>query len=134
MLSSFVTRDILTYFSISWRLEFVATLFVDMMMPLSSVQIKSVQMLDLMLLRAQLILITYEDESLINLLPRSQLIGTITCLQDKPLVVMLSLGLALLLEPLMTFWIESILLLGRLGNVPLIFKVFITILEDLLLE
>ena len=134
MLSSFVARDILTYFSIFWRSEFAATLFVDMMMPLLSAHIKSVQMLDLMLLRAQLILITYEDESLINLLPRSQLIGTITCLQDKPLVVMLSLGLALLLEPLMTFWIESILLLGRLGNVPLIFKVFITILEDLLLE
>ena len=72
-------------------------------MPLLSVQIKSVQMLDLMLLRAQLILITYEDEFLINLLLRSQLMGIITCFQDRPLVVMLSLSSALLLEPLITF-------------------------------
>ena len=81
----------------------MATLFVDMMMPLLSAQIKSVQILDLMLLRAWLILITCEDKSLINLLPRSQLMETITCFQDRPLVVMLSLGLALSLEPLMTF-------------------------------
>ena len=73
------------------------------MMPLLSVQIKSVQMLDLMLLRAQLILIIYEDEFLINLLLRSQLMGIITCFQDRPLVVMLSLSSALLLEPLITF-------------------------------
>ena len=72
-------------------------------MPLLSVQIKSVQMLDLMLLRAQLILITCEDKFLINLLPRLQLMGIITCFQDRPLVVMLSLSLALLLEPLITF-------------------------------
>ena len=72
-------------------------------MPLLSVQIKSVQMLDLMLLRAQLILITYEDEFLINLLLRSQLMGIITCFQDRPLVVILSLSSALLLEPLITF-------------------------------
>ena len=94
MLSSFVARDILTYFSIFWRLEFAATLFVDMMMSLMSLlsaQIKSAQMLDLMLLRARLILITYEDKSLINLLPRSQLMGMITCLQDRLLVVMLVL-------------------------------------------
>jgi len=115
-------------------LEFAATLFVDMMMPLLSAQIKSAQMLDLMLLRAQLILITCEDKSLINLLPRSQLMRMITCLRDRLLVVMLSLSLALSLELLMTFWIESILLLGRLENIFLIFKVFITMLEDLSLE
>ena len=60
--------------------------------------------------------------------------GIITCFQDRPLVVMLSLSSALLLEPLITFWMESIFLLGRLGNVFLIFKVFITMLENLLLE
>ena len=74
-----------------------------MMMPLLSVLIKLAQMLDLMLLKAQLILMTCEDESLINLLPRSQLMGMITCFRNGPLVVMLSLGLALSLEPLMTF-------------------------------
>jgi len=80
MLSLFVARELLTYFLISWRSEFVAILFVDMIMPLLSIQIQSAQMLDLILLRAQLILITCEDKSLINLLPRSQLMGTITCL------------------------------------------------------
>ena len=92
------------------------------------------QMLDLMLLRAQLILITCEDKSLINLLPRLQLMGTITCLRDRLLVVMLSLSLALSLEPLMTFVMELIFLLGKLGSVFLIFKVFIAMLENLLLE
>ena len=50
-------------------------------------------------------------------------IGTITCFLKGPLLVMLIFSLALSFEPLMTFCISSIFLLGRLGNVFLILSV-----------
>ena len=64
-----------------------------------------------------------------NFLLRSLLIGIITCLRDRPFVVILILGLGLELEPLMTFWIRSIFAFGRLGNDSLIFNIFLVILD-----
>ena len=109
-------------------------LLVEIIIPLLSAQIKSAQVLDLILLRVRLMLITWEDKSLVNLLPRSLDIGTMTCLQEGPLVVILILGFSLSFELVMTFWMELIFLLERLGNVSLIFKVFIVILEESTLE
>ena len=60
--------------------------------------------------------------------------GIMTCLQDGPLVVILSLGLDLSFELLTTFWIESIFLFGRLEKASLIFNVFIAMLEETALE
>ena len=130
MLLSLVWREFLIYFSISYKLEFDAILLVEIITHLLSAHMKSAQTLDLMLLRAQLMLVTWDAESLMNLLPSSLFIGTITCLYKGPFVVMLSLGLGLLFESLMTFWIELIFLFGRLRNTSLIFSIFIAMLED----
>jgi len=55
---------------------------------------------------------------------------TMTCLCKGPFVVILSLGLGLLFELLMTFWMVSIFLFGRFRNASLIFSVFIAMSED----
>ena len=100
-----------------------------MTIPLSSTQIKSTIILELIPLRAQLMLITCMLESLMNFLLRLLLIGMITCLWDGPFMVILILGLGLELESLMTFWIRSIFAFRRLGNDSLIFNVFLVILD-----
>ena len=100
-----------------------------MTIPLSSTQIKSTIILELIPLRAHLMLITCMLESLMNFLLRLLLIGMITCLRDGPFVVILILGLDLELEPLMTFWIRSIFAFRRLGNDSLIFNVSLVILD-----
>ena len=74
-----------------------------MTIPLSSTQIKSTIVLELIPLRAQLMLITCMLESSMNFLLRLLLIGIITCLWDGPFMVILILGLGLELESLMTF-------------------------------
>jgi len=84
---------------------------------------KSAIVLDLIVLRAQLILAMCELEFLMNSFAISLFIGTITCFLEKPLVVMLIFGLTLSIELLMTFCISSIFLLGRLGNAFLILNV-----------
>ena len=91
-------------------------------------------MLDLMLLRAWLMLMIWAAKSLMNLLPRSLFPWTMTCLHDGPLVVILSLGLGLLFELLMTFWMVLIFLFGRFGNAFLIFNMFIAMLDDVVLD
>ena len=63
---------------------------------------KSAIVLDLIALRAQLILTMCELKSLMNLLVMLLLIGMITCFCEGPLVVMEILGLALSFELLMT--------------------------------
>ena len=65
-----------------------------------------------------------------NLLPSLLFIETMTCLCEEPFIIMLSLGLGLSFELLMTFWIESIFLLESFGNTSLIFNVFIVMLDD----
>ena len=70
--------------------------------PLSSTQIKSAIVLDLIALRAQLILTMCELAFLMNSLAMSLLIGMITCFHKKPLVIMEILNLALLFELLIT--------------------------------
>ena len=124
-----VEREFLTYFSISYKSEFKEMLLVVMTIPLSSTQIKSTIILELIPLRAHLMLITCMLESLMNFLLRLLLIGMITCLRDGPFVVILILGLDLELEPLMTFWIRSIFAFRRLGNDSLIFNIFLVILD-----
>ena len=91
------------YFSIFYRSEFDVTPFVEIITPLSSALMKSVQILNLMLLREQLMLVMWLAAFLINLLPRSLFIGIITCLHDGPLVVIFSLGLGLSFILLMIF-------------------------------
>ena len=88
---------------------------------------KSANVLDLIALRVQLILTTCELESLINSLVISLLIRMIICFCNGPLVVIVILGLVLLLDSLMTFCTCLIFLLGRFGNVSLIFSIFLTI-------
>ena len=60
-------------------------------------------MLDLIVLRAQLMLTTCELESLMNFLVISLFIGMITCFLKGPLVVIVILSLDLLFESFMTF-------------------------------
>ena len=72
-------------------------------------------------------------EFLVNLLLNLLGIGMMIYLCEEPLVVMLILGFGLLLSSLMTFWIVSIFLFESFGNAFLIFKVFIAMLEVLLL-
>ena len=126
ILSALEESEFLIYLSISWRSEPDKILLVIITIPLSSTQMKSANMLDLIALRAQLILVTYEFESLINSLAISLFIGMITCFCDKPLVVMVILSLVLLFDLLMTFWTCLILLLGRFRNIFLIFNVSLT--------
>ena len=118
------------YFSISCKSEFDTILLVEIITLLLSVYIKSAQTLDLIFLRAQLMLVTWDIESLINLLPSSLFMGTMTCLHEGPFIVILSLGLGLSFEPLTTFWMVSIFLFGRFGNASLIFSIFIAMSED----
>ena len=75
-------------------------------------------------------LVMWNTESLMNLLPSSLFIRTMTCLHEEPFVVILSLGLGLSFEPLTTFWMVSIFLFGRFGNASLIFSIFIAMSED----
>ena len=124
----------LTYFSISRRSEFEATLLVVMMIPLLSEMIKSAQMLDLMFFRTWLMLIMWDAESLVNFLPSLLDIRTMTCLCEGPLVVILILGFSLSFFSLMTFCIVLIFLFKRSGNVFLIFNVFIATFEVVSLE
>ena len=100
-----------------------------MMIPLSSTQMKSAIMLDLIVLRAWFILIMCILESLMNLLARSLFIRIITCFQEGSLVVISILGFSLLFVLLMIFWTKLIFLFGRLKNVFLSFKVFIAIFD-----
>ena len=91
------------YFLISCKLEFEEILLVVMTILLSSTQIKSTIVLELIPLRAQLIFMTCILESLMNFLLSLMLIGTMICLREGPFVVMLILSLGLVLGLLMTF-------------------------------
>ena len=73
-------------------------------------------------------LVMWDTESLMNLLPSSLFMGTMTCLCEGPFIVILSLGLSF--ELLMTFWMVLIFLFGRFRNASLIFSVFIAMSED----
>ena len=97
-----------------------------MAIPLSSAWMKSANVLDLIALRAWLMLATCEFNSLMNSLAILLLIGMITCFCDEPLVVIAIFSLDLLFAPLMTFWTCLILLLERFRNVSLIFNVSLT--------
>jgi len=79
-------------------------------------------------------LVTWLAAFLTNLLPRSLFIGMMTCLYDRHLVVIFSLGLGLSFILLMIFWTESIFLLERFGKTFLIFNVFIAIFLELSLR
>ena len=121
-----VESEFLTYFSISWRFEPDTTLLVIKTISLSSTCMKLANVLDLIALRAQLMLAICEFDSLMNSLAMSLLIGMITCFHDRPLVVMVILSLVLLFGLLMTFCTCLIFLLERFRNVSLIFNVSLT--------
>ena len=101
-LSALEESEFLMYFSISWRLEPDDMLLVIIMIPLFSTQMKSAIMLDLIALRARLILTMCKLESLMNSLAMLLLIGIITCFCERSLVVIEILSLALSFELLMT--------------------------------
>ena len=74
-----------------------------MMIPLSSTQVKLTIVLDLMVLKARLMLMICELKFLMNSLVISLFIGIITCFLKGLLVVMVILSLDLLFNLLMTF-------------------------------
>ena len=85
-LSVLEESELLTYFLISWRLEPEETLLVVMTIPLSSTQMKLAIVLDLIVLKAQLMLMTCELEFLMNSLVILLFIGMITCFLEGSLV------------------------------------------------
>ena len=93
-----------TTFSISCRSAGEAILLVEMMMPLLSALMKSAMIPDLIDLRVLLMLIIYVLVFLMYLLAIFLLIGTIICLQEGPLVVMLIWDLGLQSFSLMIFY------------------------------
>ena len=101
--------EFFTYFSISCRSDPEETLLVVITIPLLSTWIKSAIVLDLIVLRAWLILATCKLEFLMNSFAILLFIGTITCFLERPLVVMLIFSLTLSFEPLMTLCISLIL-------------------------
>ena len=102
-------------------------LLVVIIIPLLSTQIKSAIVLDLIILSTQLMLTMYLLELLTNYFAILLFIGMMTCFLDGLLVVMLIFGLTFSFKLFMTFWISSIFLLERLGNISLIFNVSLTI-------
>ena len=126
-------KVLLIYFSISWRSEGLMILLVEMITLLTSVWMKSAIMFNLMFLRALLILVTWELDSLMKYLACSMFIGIITCFFKGPLVVMLIHGLGFV-TPLIIFWTCLILWSWRFRNVFLIFSVSLTMFDTLLLE
>ena len=125
-----VVRKFFTYFLISCKSEDEETLLVVIMIPLSLAQMKSAIVFDKIFLRAQFILITYMLESLRNLFASLLFISTITYLYEGLFVVMLILGSGLPLSLFMTFWTILIFLLGKFGNISLIFNISIATLDD----
>jgi len=117
-----IQRELLTYFSITYRSEGLAILLVEITISLLSLQIKLAIMFDLMLLSNLLILTTWVLESLTKLFTLSMLMGTMTYLHEDSLIVILKCGLGLLLS-LIIFWTCLIFLFWRLGNASLIFSV-----------
>ena len=81
-------REFFTHFSISWRLEGLATLLVMIMISLSSTQMKSAIMFDLISLRTWFMLIMYMLESFRYCFVTLLFIGIITCFHKRPFVVM----------------------------------------------
>ena len=112
-----------TYFSISCRSDPEEMLLVIITILLLSTWIKSAIVLDLIVLRTQLILAMCKLEFLMNFFVISLFIETITYFLEGPLVVMLIFSLVLFFEPLINFYISLIFLLGRLGNIFLILSV-----------
>jgi len=90
-------------------------------------------MFDFMPLRALLMLITCILDSLMKYFVFSILIGTMTCLQDRPFVIILNLGLGFL-TLLMIFWTCLILQSWKFGNISLIFSIFLAMFDALVEE
>ena len=108
-------------------------LLVKIIILLLSKQTKLAITFDLMPLRVLLMLITCILDTLMKYFTFSMLIGTITCLQDRPFIIILSLGLGFL-TLLMIFWICSILWSLRFGNISLIFRVSLAIFVVLVVK
>ena len=106
-------------------------LLVEIMMSLSLAYMKSAMILDLIDLSILLILLICMLASLIYLLVVFLFMGTIICLQEGLLVVMLMQGFSLLSLLLIIFWTWSIFLLRSFGNISLILSMFIVMLNEL---
>ena len=124
-------HKLFTTFSISCRLAGEVILLVEMTMPLLSTHMKSAMIPDLIDLRVLLILMICALVSLIYLLAASLLMGTMICLWERLLVVMLIWDLGLLSFPLMIFCTWSIFLFCNFGNIFLILSIFMIVFKEL---
>ena len=98
-----LVSEFFMHFSISCRLEGLATLLVVITKELSSTQMKLVIMFDLISLSTRFMLIMYMLASLRYLLATSLFIDTMTCFWKGPFMVMLRQSFGLLLSSLMIF-------------------------------
>ena len=118
-----ISFNFFTYFSMIFKSEAEATLFVVMKMPLLSVQIKSIEIVNLTLFKSLLIFVAWALALAITLLELLDPIETMICFQNGPFIVILIFGLSFLTKLFMIFWISKTLFANSLGIASLIFMI-----------
>ena len=100
------------------------------MRPLWSDLMKSITISNLMLFKAQFMLVTWSPDDVKNFLELLLPIGIIICLQEKPFIVILICSLKKMLDLFMVLWIFLIFLSESLGKFSLSLRISQTLGVD----